>query len=632
MQTRQGGHMKSPKSKSSGSLASGSGGRIVPWSKNLISDLPRLSKSLKKHLPMRSSNGVSGEKRPQRKRRRTQKFVDSDSEKEQIELERVMKMSKIESRKAEISDIPYCRVFRPTLQEFSDPLAYIRKIRSQAEDTGICKIIPPNGWNRPASLRLLKCEKTFPTRKQPVHQLQQGVGFMAGQDYTVSEFRKMAEKFSKDFAAKFNARRFGNSKPVRPTRSKKLKIKAESLKTETNHSAKMDMSSPETNFEKKDVKMKFENDSKKINNSRRRKFDGRSKRPNALKKFEELTSVEKLEQYETAFWNMIDRNEECTVEYGNDIDRRNFMSGFTTDVQESSWNLNFLPRNPTSLLRHIDDNISGVTIPWIYVGMLFAAFCWHYEDDSLYSISYNHYGAEKVWYGVPGSHAEQMERVVKDALPDLFTDEPDLMMKLVTMLNPTILMAAGIPVTKAFHEPGQFMVTFPRSFHCGFNSGFNLAEAVNFATENWLPYGLECAKKYVKFCRESVLSHHRIVVITAQNLQLNCESRFVSDAMLTLCHAESHWRDYAIDFVLADVPLDSSVFQAHDIDPPLCLACKSACFLSFVVCKCSGNIVCPGHADCLCKCANKHRLLKYRYTMKQLWTLANQTAAAASRQ
>ena len=38
-------------------------------------------------------------------------------------------------------------------------------------------------------------------------------------------------------------------------------------------------------------------------------------------------------------------------------------------------------------------------------------------------------------------------------------------------------------------EAGQFMITFPYGYHCGFNNGFNCAESTNFASERWIDYG-----------------------------------------------------------------------------------------------------------------------------------------------
>lgn len=42
--------------------------------------------------------------------------------------------------------------FRPTAEQFKDPIQYIQSIREEAQKFGIAKIIPPDNWNPPFAI------------------------------------------------------------------------------------------------------------------------------------------------------------------------------------------------------------------------------------------------------------------------------------------------------------------------------------------------------------------------------------------------------------------------------------------------------------------------------------------------
>lgn len=135
------------------------------------------------------------------------------------------------------------------------------------------------------------------------------------------------------------------------------------------------------------------------------------------------------------------------------------------------WNLNMIPISPKSLFKYIKNDISGMMVPWLYIGMCFSAFCWHNEDHYTYSINYMHWGETKTWYGVPGEDTAKFEDTMKAAVPELFEQQPDLLFQLVTMLSPGRLLKENVRVYAVDQRPGQFVVTFPKAYHSGFNHG-----------------------------------------------------------------------------------------------------------------------------------------------------------------
>lgn len=64
----------------------------------------------------------------------------------------------------------------------------------------------------------------------------------------------------------------------------------------------------------------------------------------------------------------------------------------------------------------------------------------HVEDHHLYSLNYAHWGAPKIWYGVPAEDAAKLEAAMRKHLPDLFEEQPDLLHKLVHTIHAFVEM------------------------------------------------------------------------------------------------------------------------------------------------------------------------------------------------
>lgn len=338
---------------------------------------------------------------------------------------------------------------------------------------------------------------------------------------------------------------------------------------------------------------------------------------------------------ESEFWKVVSSIEESvTVEYGADLHVIDHGSGFPiknkpaetpidqelfNKYAESAWNLNNLPVLKASVLRHISADISGMKIPWMYAGMCFATFCWHNEDHWSYSINYLHLGEAKTWYGVPGSCAEDFEKAMKEEAPELFDSQPDILHHLVTIMNPNDIMKTGVPIYRTDQKEGEFVITFPRAYHAGFNQGFNFAEACNFAPYDWLHIGRECITHYSSLKRFCVFSHDELVCKMAEiydELDKKILLATYKD-MRTMVNAEHTKRRYLL---MQGIRNASRVrFDELPDDERQCFVCKTTCFLSALICKCSPTkLVCLDHFEQLCVCPPSNYKLKYHYKIDEL--------------
>ncbi|KAG5835344.1 hypothetical protein ANANG_G00242890 [Anguilla anguilla] len=290
----------------------------------------------------------------------------------------------------------------------------------------------------------------------------------------------------------------------------------------------------------------------------------------------------------------------------------------------SGWNLNNMPVMDASVLTHVSASICGMKLPWLYVGMCFSSFCWHIEDHWSYSINYLHWGEPKTWYGAPGYAADRLEEVMKKLAPELFLAQPDLLHQLVTIMNPNTLMAHGVPIYRTNQCAGEFVITFPRAYHSGFNQGFNFAEAVNFCTVDWMPLGRQCVDHYRRLNRYCVFSHDELIckmAAKADSLDVVLASAVQKD-MAVMIREEKELRDQVRKLGVA-----RSQRVEYDLLPDedrQCARCRTTCYLSALTCPCSpGVMVCLHHVQDLCPCPVTEYTLHYRFTLDDLYPMMN---------
>ncbi|KAI1103509.1 PLU-1-like protein [Jackrogersella minutella] len=355
---------------------------------------------------------------------------------------------------------------------------------------------------------------------------------------------------------------------------------------------------------------------------------------------------------EKEFWRLVTSTEETVeVEYGADIHCTTHGSGFPTAERNpcdpystDPWNLNVMPLHSESLFRHIKSDISGMTVPWVYVGMIFSTFCWHNEDHFAYSINYQHFGATKTWYGIPADDTEKFENAMREAVPELFETQPDLLFQLVTLLTPEQLKKAGVRVCALDQRAGQLVITFPQAYHAGFNHGFNFNEAVNFAPLEWEPHGLAGVARLQQFRRQPCFSHDELLWTAAEGTGSGLTiqtAKWLAPALERIHKRELEQREEFIAKHREDghqpcaLTTDSDEhcsldFEVSDVDVPeeeyQCAYCKCYAYLSRFKCLQSGKVLCIQHAGnhACCDMSESERFagdqhkLYYRKTDEQL--------------
>ncbi|CAH2074197.1 unnamed protein product [Thlaspi arvense] len=445
--------------------------------------------------------------------------------------------------------LPLAPVFRPTDTEFADPIAYISKIEKEASAFGICKIIPP--LPKPSkkyvfynlNKSLLRCPElasdvdiskvcqedraVFTTRQQELGQAvkrkkggessksnsqRSGVKqvWQSGGVYTLEQFESKSKTFYKS--------QLGTTKEVPPVVVEALFWKAALEKPiyieYANDVPGSAFGEPEGHFrhfrQRKRRGRGFYQRKAEVSEDSGVENGTNSQEPTCKNGEKTLPEVAKASLASPSLLSQ-DPSKQKNMDI---VDEMEGTAGWK--LSNSSWNLQMIARSPGSVTRFMPDDIPGVTSPMVYIGMLFSWFAWHVEDHELHSMNYLHTGSPKTWYAVPGDYAFDFEEVIRKNSYGRNIDQLAALTQLgekTTLVSPEMIIASDIPCCRLVQNPGEFVVTFPRSYHVGFSHGFNCGEAANFGTPQWLNVAKEAAVRRAAMNYLPMLSHQQLLYL-----------------------------------------------------------------------------------------------------------------------
>lgn len=192
-------------------------------------------------------------------------------------------------------------------------------------------------------------------------------------------------------------------------------------------------------------------------------------------------SVEFCQKLERQYWRNCGLGKPAW--YGAD------MQGSLYTDETKIWNVAHLPSLLSRILPTSCKGLPGVNTPYLYFGMWRATFAWHVEDMDLFSINFIHFGAPKFWYAVPQGRSAALESTMKGYFPQDTSQCPQFLRHKSFLASPTLLAQSSCKPNFLVQREREFVITYPRGYHAGFNLGFNCAESVNFALDSWLELG-----------------------------------------------------------------------------------------------------------------------------------------------
>ncbi|KAL4235349.1 Jumonji and AT-rich interaction domain containing 2 [Mactra antiquata] len=418
-----------------------------------------------------------------------------------------------------------CPIYYPSDEQFRDPILYIQSIQSEAEQYGMCKIVPPCSWKMES--REME-DFRFSTQIQYVHK-------MLHKWSPITEQLEYIRRLHNDEGNEFQVpqiggveldlvklyelvQKYGGMKGTAGKEKKWLKI-AEAMKIpkQADRVSKLyaayckyllayeTMSDEET---EKLQKLVQEDRQKMVSEKQIPKlykcvYKGKSQPLSGYHRAARNTQLlyvhddnDDPDTIENEYWDIVDKSDDHVSVQCASLDASIYGSMFPVrrdnPYARHGWNLHNFVESKGSILHHLG-LIAGVTVPTLHIDMLYSSKCLSCNEHNLPTVQYLHQGPGLVWYSVPSQEMNNLKNTANKLAPSVSREKGFCLRKNSLMIPPPKLVQNGVSLSRCVQTEREFVVIFPSVHYCNISLGYNLSESVHYGTQDWIPEGYQAA-------------------------------------------------------------------------------------------------------------------------------------------
>ncbi|CAG4943086.1 unnamed protein product [Colias eurytheme] len=454
-------------------------------------------------------------------------------------------------------------VFKPTAEEFKDPMIYFESILPKVAEFGLCKVIPPETFVPPCNLdneirfgvtnqyiaRMFK--RWGPASKElsniranliahkmcprpplldglevnlpKLLRVVQGLGGLKNV-FTKKKWNKRLDqiyvKFLLPYDTLTNQERNKLANQVNRLWKKRsdnmLERATNPLHRQKRMLAESDSSSDEE-YGPDDVKIlePLSETEDCIITGKNMNLKLFKKIANSAVDINVATRVCNEENVEKIYWKHVETGEEHVCVYAASIDTDEADLGFPNNCEQPysqhPWNLKRLSENPRNVLSYLGP-VVGMTVPTLHLSMVFSTSCWHRDPHGLPWIEYMHEGAQKIWYGIPDDQSNNFRSAVEILGPAFCQNKSIWLPSDITMIPPEMLQKYNVSMCRAVQKPREFIIVCPKAYSCSIATNFAVSESVYFATNSWMKNYVHIFKELTNSCEPAMFSIEKLLL------------------------------------------------------------------------------------------------------------------------